>query len=194
MAMSSPTSAQLKRQANLVELARLGCADSFEILVREFQLPLRAFLIAKIGDAAAADDLAQEVFLAAFRSVGGLNQNRSFRSWLFTVARNKAVDHLRAKKRIKESPSGSLEQLLAQPQSELFLTNSSLIKTLHDCLTKLKPRSRSIVNQFYFENKTSEDISVQLKTKSSAVRMSLMRIRKTLAKCIQTNSAGEIDE
>jgi len=192
--MSSPTSAQLNRQENLVELARQGCADSFEILVREFQLPLRAFLIAKIGDAAAADDLAQEVFLAAFRSVGGLNRNRSFRSWLFTVARNKAVDHLRAKTRIKESPSGSLEQLLAQPQSELFLANSSLIKTLHDCLTKLKPRSRSIVNQFYFENKTSEDISAQLKTKSSAVRMSLMRIRKTLAKCIQTNSAGEIDE
>lgn len=192
--MTSPTSTQLNRHATLVKFAKRGCADSFEILVREFQFPLRAFLIGKIGDATAADDLAQEVFFSAFKSVDNLNDGRSFRSWLFTVARNKAVDYLRAKSRVKESPSGSLEQLLAQPQSELFQDNTRLLGTLQNCLKELTPRSRSIVNSFYFESKTSAAIAEELKTKSSAVRMSLMRIRKSLASCIQMNSAGELDE
>lgn len=171
-----------------------GCADSFEKLVREFQLPLRAFLTSKIGDSAVADDLAQEVFLAAFQNIDRLQENRSFRSWLFTVARNKAVDHLRIKSKSKEQASGNLEQLLMQPQLELFAMSDQIAVALRECLSRLQPRARSIVNSFYFENRTSGDIAAEHGTKSNTIRMSLMRIRKVLAKCIRENTSEDLDE
>lgn len=184
---------EIENDRDLVALASRGCANSFEQLVREYQLPLRAFLIGKVGDRAVADDLAQEVFLVAFRRIGDVNQLASFRSWLFSIARNKAVDHVRARVKAKECASGSLEHLLAVPQSNLFTDNACLLETLKKCMKKLNPAAQSLVQSFYFESRTSEEIAAIRNSKSSAVRMSLMRIRKSLAKCIQLNS-GEVNE
>jgi RNA polymerase sigma-70 factor (ECF subfamily) len=174
--------------------AKQGCADSFEKLVREYQLPLRAFLISKIGDATAADDLAQEVFLAAFQNIDSLKSNTSFRAWLFTVARNKAVDHLRFKSKSNEKALSKLEQLLVQPQIELFSLSDQIAIALQECLAKLQPRARSIVNSFYFENQTSEDIAAKYNAKSNTIRMSLMRVRKVLAKCIRERTGVDWNE
>ncbi|MEK7266244.1 MAG: RNA polymerase sigma factor [Pseudomonadota bacterium] len=76
---------------DLVTLAK-AARDSaaFETLVRRHQAPLRAFLIRLTGDAPAADDLAQEALIKAYRGLDGFRGGSSFRSWLFAIAMREA--------------------------------------------------------------------------------------------------------
>ena len=77
---------------DLVTLAKAAQQSAaFEALVKRHQAPLRAFLIRLTGDAAHADDLAQETFLKAFRSLDGFCGGASFRSWLFSIAMREAA-------------------------------------------------------------------------------------------------------
>lgn len=76
---------------DLVTLAKAARTSvAFETLVRRHQAPLRAFLIRMTGDAALADDLAQEAFLKAYRALDGYRGGASFRSWLFSIALREA--------------------------------------------------------------------------------------------------------
>ena len=72
---------------DLVTLAKAAPGGAaFDALARRHQAPLRAFLRRLSGDAALADDLAQEALLKAFRAIGAFRGGSSFRSWLFAIA------------------------------------------------------------------------------------------------------------
>ncbi|MCA8888440.1 MAG: RNA polymerase sigma factor, partial [Parvularculaceae bacterium] len=69
---------------DLVTLAKAARGSAaFDTLVRRHQAALRAFLLRLSGDAAMADDLAQETFIKAYRAIEGFRGGASFRSWLF---------------------------------------------------------------------------------------------------------------
>ena len=82
----------------LVELARKGDETAFEQLHREFGAMVHGLLLARV-DRASADDLTQEVFWAAWRRLARLHDPRAWPAWLATIARNRALDHLRARRR-----------------------------------------------------------------------------------------------
>lgn len=81
-----------------------GHADRFELLVRRYSLELFQFLMRFTGNAAAAEDIAQEAFLQVHLSSRNFDPSRRFRPWLFTIAANKARDHLRGRARRPEAP------------------------------------------------------------------------------------------
>ena len=77
---------------DLVTLAKAARGSAaFETLVRRHQAPLRAFLVRLTGDAAGADDLAQEALIKAYRGLDGFRGGSSFRSWLFAIAMREAL-------------------------------------------------------------------------------------------------------
>lgn len=195
--MPKPAETLRMDDTELVALAKQGCSQAFTELVRKYHLGLRAYLVRRIGNLSVADDVAQEVFLAAVHQLSSFDENRSFRAWLFTVARNKAVDYLRTVSRERTNES-EIENLLAQEnvsRSQTCDSTSSemLIETLAQCLEKLKPKSRSLVESIYFQNITAEEIARSSNQKGSSIRMSLLRIRKALAKCIRRQLGSEIE-
>ena len=186
--MSTWTKPQVNDEVDLVVLAKQGSADAFEQLVRKYQVMLRTFLVRKIGNADQADDVAQEVFIATIKSIGSIDENRPFSSWLLTVARNKAIDHLRNQIRKRETQIDGIESMLAANQLKQDANESdrrSLLPTLMNCIRQLKPHANRLIQMFYFENQTSEAIAKSLGQNSSSIRMSLLRIRKALGKCIR---------
>lgn len=77
---------------DLVTLAKAARGSAaFETLVKRHQAPLRAFLIRMTGDAAHADDLAQEALIKAYRGIDAFRGGSSFRSWLFSIAMREAL-------------------------------------------------------------------------------------------------------
>ena len=84
-----------KLSSRLVEQAKAGQEAAFEQLVRIYQADVRGFFMRRLGRQAVADDLAQEVFIAAIRNIEQLNDNSSFRGWLMGISRNKMIDYLR---------------------------------------------------------------------------------------------------
>jgi RNA polymerase sigma-70 factor (ECF subfamily) len=94
-----------------VELAeRLQAGDNaaFDELMRRYQRPVMNFVYRMLGDAAEAEDVAQEVFVRLYRKIGSYRPETKFSTWLFALARNAGIDRLRWRKR---HPQDSLEAL-----------------------------------------------------------------------------------
>ena len=81
-----------------------GDAASFELLVRRHTQELYQFALRFTSDSVAAEDVVQETLLQVHTSAGNFDPKRRFKPWLFTVAANKARDHLRRRKRRRELP------------------------------------------------------------------------------------------
>ena len=72
-----------------------GDARAFEVLVRRHRTPVFTFLVRLTGDRGRAEDLCQEAFLRVVRASAGWEERARFRTWLFRIARNLAVDEAR---------------------------------------------------------------------------------------------------
>jgi RNA polymerase sigma-70 factor (ECF subfamily) len=93
-----------------------GDARSFALLFERYERPVFRFLRRSLGDAAAADDLLQDVWLAVVRNAAGYVPRAKFTTWLFTIARSKLIDHWRA-----AVPMVSLNEEAANDSNETLL-------------------------------------------------------------------------
>lgn len=87
-------------------LARYVAGDDsgFALLVERYSRELYPFLVRYVRDTAMAEDVVQETFLQVHQSAASFDSGRRFRPWLFTIAVNKARDHLRSRVRKREIP------------------------------------------------------------------------------------------
>ncbi|MDT4953247.1 MAG: hypothetical protein QOJ02_1385 [Acidobacteriota bacterium] len=79
----------------LVTRAVAGREDSFEELVRRYQRPIAAYVYRMVGNYEAALDLTQEVFIKVYNSLTRYRSEFKFSTWIYKIAHNSAVDHLR---------------------------------------------------------------------------------------------------
>src|SRR3954469_15115314 len=79
----------------LVTRAVAGREDSFEELVRRYQRPIAAYVYRMVGNYDAALDLTQEVFIKVYNSLGRYRSEFKFSTWIYKIAHNAAIDHLR---------------------------------------------------------------------------------------------------
>ena len=189
--MISPAITDSTTDEELVLIAKAGDQGAIGELVRRHQFAVRQFLARRTGDLSIADDLAQEVFVVAVTRMSTLKDDRTFSGWLLSIARNKFVDYVRAQTRRRKTISEAVENLIGQYElesnnnSEDLEDQARLSAALQGCMQQLKPRSRELVERFYFDDRTAVEIAETTGQKSSAIRMTLMRIRKALAKCIR---------
>jgi RNA polymerase sigma-70 factor (ECF subfamily) len=80
---------------DLVTRAMSGREDGFEELVRRYQRPIAAYVYRMVGDYEAALDLTQEVFIKVYGSLARYRSEYKFSTWIYKIAHNAAVDHLR---------------------------------------------------------------------------------------------------
>ena len=79
----------------LVASAARGLDGSFEELVNRYQRPISAFVYRMVGDYDAALDLTQEIFIKVYASLGRYRPEFKFSTWIYKIAHNAAIDHLR---------------------------------------------------------------------------------------------------
>ena len=76
--------------------------SSFEELVHRYEARIYRFIASNCRSAGDAQEVTQDVFVAAFRGLGKFDASRSFQTWLFTIARRKCVDHHRVAKLVND--------------------------------------------------------------------------------------------
>src|SRR5436190_4766357 len=79
----------------LVQSAIAGRESGFEELVRRYQRPIAAYVYRMVGDYDAALDLTQEVFIKVYNSLARYRSEFKFSTWIYKIAHNAAIDHLR---------------------------------------------------------------------------------------------------
>ena len=101
--MSGRTLTQESEVQLLIERARTGDTRAFEDLARREERALYRHALRIVGTTSDAEDVVQDALFSAWRSIASF-QGLSFRAWLFRIATNRALDHLRSRKRRPELP------------------------------------------------------------------------------------------
>src|SRR5215216_4554436 len=86
-----------------------GVDGCFDELVRRYSGPLYAFILRMVGKPEDADDLTQDVFVQLLKSLPGARPEMPLRPWVYVIARNKCLDHLKRKKALSFSAMGADE-------------------------------------------------------------------------------------
>lgn len=92
-----------------------GETRAFEGLVQKYQHSLYGFVRSRIADENAAEDVAQDVFLAAYKNLASLDDSRRFAAWLFGIARRKVLLYYRSKGRRHEETGAEFDHVPAPP-------------------------------------------------------------------------------
>jgi RNA polymerase sigma factor (sigma-70 family) len=146
MVMSTPVSPSEQPSSRTGAKSREGVLDAaaFDALFRDCAADVHGYLISLLGDRSAAEDLTALAFERLYRSRSRLDHRRgSPRAWLFSIARNAALDELRQRKR--RSSYALAEDLLDDRTSGDALEDVERRATVHDALASLPLRERELV-------------------------------------------------
>ena len=105
----------------LLKKAAAGSADAFEQLVLKYQTAVYNLCLRMTGDPEDAADMTQESFLKAWRNLESFQGNSAFSTWLYRLASNTCLDHLRSVKRrpqlslVMEDEDGEIQELPIPP-------------------------------------------------------------------------------
>lgn len=138
-----------KEITDIIHAVLKGNPREFSRLVAEFGLPVRSFIHARVQNAADAEDLAQETFIAAFRGLSRFETGQSFEAWLIGIARHRVLGHFRSNDRRHRANQRFREECLATIDAELSEieaeTSHESLKRLMDCVEKLPERMRQVI-------------------------------------------------
>jgi len=175
----------------LVARIRAGSRDAFTDLVRAHQARLRSYLGRFLRDADVVDDLAQETFIAAYRSLEGFRRESSLGTWLNGIARNLALKHLRDDQRRRSREADSLEIAFSrwceqrlEAEEPSLQRHEQVVEALRTCLGGLQKHSADLLRDTYARGRSASDIAGDLGKSEGSVWVALMRIRQTLRDCI----------
>ncbi len=160
-----------------------GDVNAFGALVLRHEVGIRAYMAVRLDDPHEAEDLAQEVFLIAFRKLGDFDVARPMSAWLRGIAANVLRNRLRKREAAPAESPELLEQGAARLEEERG--GGPLAQALQQCLDHLEPRARELVERRYGRGDSVGDICRDLQRQHSAVTMALHRIRQQLRQCIQ---------
>lgn len=103
--------------AQLVALARESREDALEVLYGAYKGRIYTFLLRLCGDPETSDDLTQDVFTKAYQALGTLTKEHRVLPWLYRIAHNTAIDHLRRRNRFSWLRVGKLTGTDEEPVS-----------------------------------------------------------------------------
>lgn len=178
-------SSQLKETINQVVA---GDRDAFRILVREHRLMLRSYLGSQLHRTDEMDDIAQEVFLTAFKNLSQFDSQSDFGAWLRGIARNHLLTHFRTVGRRKANEAKFREEVtqLIQPDLESrFQTQTEFaIEALLRCIGRLPDRLRVVVRAG-LDGSKADALAKELSTSLGAVYNLHYRANKLLRDCVK---------
>lgn len=187
----------MEQELKLINRARAGDREAFTELVLLHQGRVRAYLGRFVRIPDVVDDLAQDVFLSAFRTLHSFKDEAPFDIWLIGIARHRALDFLRSESRRHARLANRLESALQNWHADRLESETGQdarrlaeMQALRECLKALPENSSQLVQAHYFAGRTSAELARTFGRSESAVRMALLRIRQVLRQCVQQRAVG----
>ena len=182
----------METDAQLVASALAGSQEAFRELVVRFERPVYSLIVRMVQDPGTAEDLAQEAFVKAYRSLKTYDASRKLSSWLFKIAHNTAIDHLRRHTPDTvslEAPQddegrGGLAAVLSDDSIEdpaAAAERRDMARSLELAISRLRPEYREAVVLFYLEGASYQEICEVTGLPLGTVKTNLHRARKELA-------------
>ncbi len=164
---------------------------TFETLLNKYLKPIYNFLYQFTNNVPQTEDLTQETFIKAWKNIKKFDQTKSFKTWLFTIAKNTAFDYLKKKKTIPFSyfedseGNNSLEEISEESASiDEIVEQKELAKKLDSKLKLIPEQYRIILKLRYKEDFSLGEISKILGKPYNTIKVyhqrALARLKKTI--------------
>ncbi len=182
----------------LVARALKGDESAYGELLERFRRPVFSLIYRMIGDREQAEDLAQESFVKAFNNLDSYNPSYRFSSWLFKIANNHAIDHLRRARLPTVSIHGSPHAANAEREEETRIVLETkdespeqeflalqLGSQIEEAIAKLRPEYRTAVILRHVESRPYEEIAEIMEVPIGTVKTFLHRARAELRTALE---------
>jgi len=177
--------------AEIMLRAKAGDQSAFDFLVQKYRRPIISFMYRMARNAAAAEDLAQEVFLRVYRSRQSYEASAKFTTWLYRIATNLAVNHARDTRHERPEVQVSLDEPDEESGTTLELPDRSLnaeqelvvrerMAAIRAKVEALPEQQRLAVIMHKYQQMDYKQIAEVLKKSESATKSLLFRAYETL--------------
>ncbi len=150
-------------------------------IVGEYKDGLILYLNQYVNNLCVAEELTEDTFFRLLVKKPRFSGKSTFKSWLYAIGRNVAVDHIRHNSKLIGTPIDKMEDYLSD---ELSLEQSYIKEerkiALHKALSKLAPGYRQVLWLVYFEDFSNKDVATAMKKSGRQVKNLLYRAKKSL--------------
>ena len=192
MAPAAPQAMDLDANRTLIAaaLARIPGGDraALQTVYRLTSAKLFGVCLRILGTQAEAEDVLQEVFLTVWRRAADFDPDRaSPMTWLIAIARNRAIDRLRATKtsRRAEPIEAAIDLADDAPGAESALASTQDHARLHGCLGELAAREQAALRGAFFDGNTYEELAARMKVPAGTMKSWIRRAMIKLKACLE---------
>lgn len=173
--------------------AQAGDPDAYGLVVAAHQARLRGFLAGYVPRSSWVDDLAQQAFVSAYRSLKSFQVGTDFYAWLRQIAYNHLRAELERANRRRRLEAEYLQDLAAAELSrraERSAAADDALDALRDCVSRLPETSLQIVQRHYRDGAPLAEIAGALGRPAGSLKVTLFKIRARLKECIERKRAA----
>jgi RNA polymerase sigma-70 factor (ECF subfamily) len=175
----------------LVRRVQAGDQAAFALLVAKYQRKVARLVSSMVSDPGEVEDVTQETFIKAYRSLANFRGDSAFYTWLYRVAINAGKNFLtkQARRRVKKTVSddealedaGEAEWLSDNQTPELILLSKQIGMTVDAALEELPPELRIAITLREIEGLSYEEIAVVMECPMGTVRSRIFRAREAVS-------------
>lgn len=183
--------------AALVGLALQRDQGAFALLLEKYRGSLMGHILKLVSVREDAEDICQRSFEKAFMNIDRYNAQYAFSTWLYNIAQNEAIDHLRrSRTAISSVPISServaLEVMAATTPEEEFIIDQA-VRDLISGIQSLSDSYRQVAELRFIKDYAYEDIARELNLPLGTVKTRISRARKMLEKIVENPADGKTD-
>ena len=183
--------------SSLVELALQRDQGAFALLLEKYRSSLMSHVLKYVSVVEDAEDICQRSFEKAFMNIDRYNAQYAFSTWLYNIAQNEAIDHIRrSRTSINSVPISEEREALdvlsgTTPEEELIIDQA--VSNLLSGIQSLRESYRQVAELRFIKDYAYEDIARELNLPLGTVKTRINRARKLLEKMVENPADGSAD-
>jgi len=195
--MTTPSSYVTATDQDVVRWAREGHEQAFRELIRRYERPVFSLIYRMVRDRELAEDLAQETFVKVLNAIDSYKPEFKFSSWIFKIANNAAIDHLRRREldtlSLEGAPDATTPERAEATSLQIAHKGESPLEemearelggAIEQAVEKLRPEYRSCILLRHVEDKSYEEIAQILGLPLGTVKTYIHRARAQLREAL----------
>lgn len=193
MARSVSPRADALTDDRLVARVQAGDQSAYTVLVERYADYVFTIAVRIIGDEDDAADIAQETFARAYKAIGRFRGDSKFSSWLYRIATNRALTHLKRKKRRPQTVDIDLgahieaDALTSDNRDDpgQRVLDDEFRRAMRDAVSKLPVQYRTVITLFYLEERSYKEVAETLGIPMGTLKTHLHRGRAMLREVLK---------
>jgi len=173
-----------------------GQQNAYAVLVNRYQSYVFTLVMRYVNDRELAEELAQDVFVKAYRYLADFKGNSKFSTWLYTIVHTTCLSHMRKKKDetilLEEEKMISISDHTFSQKSSEKLEQKTQKQMLENAMKHLPASDAQLVTLFYMAEQSMDEIGIILGLTAGNVKVRLFRARQKLKEILESKYGKEL--